>query len=74
AEDVTTRGVYGEGDVTRRASHVIYTSGTTGQPKGVVVEHGALASYVVAKNKAFGVGDDARLVGRTMTGFAAGWC
>ncbi len=31
----------------RDAAYLIYTSGTTGRPKGVVVEHGNLANYVV---------------------------
>ncbi|MFP2928166.1 amino acid adenylation domain-containing protein [Pyxidicoccus sp. 3LG] len=34
------------GVVPGNAAYVIYTSGSTGQPKGVVIEHGQLASYV----------------------------
>lgn len=31
-------------------AYVIYTSGTTGIPKGVMVEHGSLASSIVSRN------------------------
>lgn len=33
-------------DASQRAAYVIYTSGSTGEPKGVVVEHGNVLSYV----------------------------
>lgn len=31
-------------------AYVIYTSGSTGQPKGVMIEHGNLANYLLALN------------------------
>jgi amino acid adenylation domain-containing protein len=37
-------------------AYVIYTSGSTGQPKGVLVEHGALASRVHWMREAYGIG------------------
>ncbi|WP_046004122.1 non-ribosomal peptide synthetase [Pseudoalteromonas rubra] len=34
------------GNAKRALAYVIYTSGTTGEPKGVMVEHGQLSSFV----------------------------
>ncbi|KAL4815803.1 hypothetical protein BDW67DRAFT_185522 [Aspergillus spinulosporus] len=40
---------------------VIYTSGSTGMPKGVVLEHRALATSILAHGHAFGIQADDRL-------------
>ncbi|HKR12409.1 MAG TPA: amino acid adenylation domain-containing protein [Pyrinomonadaceae bacterium] len=34
-------------------AYVIYTSGSTGTPKGVMVQHGSLANYIRAANRAY---------------------
>ncbi|MGW1738268.1 non-ribosomal peptide synthetase [Nocardia sp. NPDC001965] len=39
-------GIRGPGPGPHDAAYVIHTSGSTGSPKGVVVEHGALAAYL----------------------------
>jgi amino acid adenylation domain-containing protein len=44
------------------AAYVIYTSGSTGVPKGVVVEHAALASRVHWMRAAYGLGPGDRVV------------
>ncbi|NEZ64586.1 amino acid adenylation domain-containing protein [Leptolyngbyaceae cyanobacterium CCMR0082] len=43
-------------------AYVIYTSGSTGQPKGVLVEHVALANFVSAANQAYGIVADDRVL------------
>ncbi|MDP9846263.1 non-ribosomal peptide synthetase [Streptosporangium lutulentum] len=44
------------------AAYVIYTSGSTGLPKGVVVEHGALAARVAWMKEVYGLGPGDRVV------------
>ncbi|MDR6674927.1 non-ribosomal peptide synthetase [Xanthomonas sp. 1678] len=47
--------------VTREsAAYMIHTSGSTGQPKGVLVEHGALADKLAALAQQYGLGEDER--------------
>jgi non-ribosomal peptide synthetase component F len=44
------------------SAYMIYTSGTTGLPKGVMVEHLALANLVDAQRELFGVRPDDRIL------------
>lgn len=39
-------------------AYIVYTSGTTGRPKGVMVEHRNVISYVEAFQSEFGLGQD----------------
>lgn len=39
-------------------AYVIYTSGSTGEPKGVMIEHGNLANYLLALNHELGISRD----------------
>ncbi|MDX6306043.1 MAG: hypothetical protein QOI77_3012, partial [Blastocatellia bacterium] len=39
-------------------AYVIYTSGSTGEPKGVMIEHGNLANYLLALNHELGIARD----------------
>src|SRR6187401_2898017 len=42
-------------------AYVIYTSGTSGRPKGVLIEHGAIANLVQGDLREFGLGADDRV-------------
>lgn len=41
----------------KNLAYVIYTSGTTGQPKGVMIEHGALMNRLLWMQKAWPIGE-----------------
>lgn len=43
-------------------AYLIYTSGSTGQPKGVMVEHGVLASHTRTMQQQFGLGINDRVL------------
>ena len=45
----------GQPAVGEQLAYVIYTSGSTGQPKGVMIEHQALANYTHAAAAAYGI-------------------
>jgi amino acid adenylation domain-containing protein len=47
----------------------IYTSGSTGQPKGVCVEHGSLASFMLAMSSAISITDRDKLLAITTPAF-----
>jgi amino acid adenylation domain-containing protein len=50
-------------------AYVIYTSGSTGEPKGVVVEHGALANLLAATQRAYPLGPDDVFLHKTSISF-----
>ena len=43
-------------------AYVIYTSGSTGKPKGVMIANRGLCNLVEAQKKAFGIGDQSRVL------------
>jgi amino acid adenylation domain-containing protein len=50
-------------------AYVIWTSGSTGQPKGVGIEHRAVANLVASFGRSLGLGSDDRLVAVTTLSF-----
>ncbi|ROP34945.1 amino acid adenylation domain-containing protein [Saccharothrix texasensis] len=56
------------------AAYVIYTSGTTGRPKGVVVEHGAIANQMLWLRDEMGIDPSRTILRKTPVSFdAAQW-
>ncbi len=54
-----------------QAAYIIYTSGSTGQPKGVVVERGALSGHCRTIIKVWGLGPDDRVTNFSQYSFDA---
>ena len=52
-------------------AYVIYTSGSTGQPKGVMVQHGALSNHMQWMQAKYGLGEHERLLQKTTLCFDA---
>ncbi|MFG3590991.1 AMP-binding protein [Bradyrhizobium sp. RDI18] len=50
------------GLTSRYLAYVIHTSGSTGTPKGVMAEHLRLINLGLARNRAFGVCSNVRVV------------
>ncbi|KAI0397031.1 amino acid adenylation domain protein [Xylariaceae sp. FL0594] len=51
-----------EGTLDSHLAYIIYTSGSTGEPKGVMVEHGSLATYIRSATDIFECGYGTRVL------------
>jgi non-ribosomal peptide synthetase component F len=69
-EDLPVAGISATPDpVTESLAYVLYTSGSTGQPKGVLVSHGSLASYVETAARSFEIQPGDRVLQFASLGF-----
>ncbi|MBM7774796.1 amino acid adenylation domain-containing protein [Actinokineospora baliensis] len=50
-------------------AYVLFTSGSTGEPKGVEVQHTALANFLVGMAERLGITEDDRVLAHTTTAF-----
>jgi amino acid adenylation domain-containing protein len=64
-------GAFGSGLDPANLAYVIYTSGSTGVPKGIMIEHRALADRIAAKAQAYGITPGDRILQFTSLGFDA---
>lgn len=46
----------------RDLAYIVFTSGSTGEPKGVMVQHGALGAYCAAVNRSYDLRPDDRVL------------
>ncbi|GAA2997962.1 polyketide synthase [Actinokineospora diospyrosa] len=50
-------------------AYVLFTSGSTGEPKGVEIQHAALANFLVGMAQRLGITEDDRVLAHTTTAF-----